>query len=645
LISRPEVALVNMPFCEGDQPSLGLSLLKASLVRSGVPSDIHYLNIRFTARIGSGAFQNVDHLSRPYLAGEWVFAEALWGKDAQRDAAFLDELAAAWGAEQRLLQKESDASSLLRELSRCRAEAAGFIDDCLKDIPWDEYRVVGFSSQFHQQAASLALARRLKERYPDLAVVFGGANCRAEMGEALFCSFPFLDAVCTGEGDVVFPEYVGRRLDGRTPQTVPGLLCRGTESAGAGRAPACRDLDELPFPDFDDFFDQRRRFPDPGIDKLFVLFETSRGCWWGERSHCAFCGLNADALGFRQKSAPRAFAEILRQRERYGSATRYFAAADNNLPPDMIRSLLPMLKEAGLGIEIFYDTRSGLKKEHLRLFRDAGLREIQAGIESLDTASLRRMKKGLTALHNIQMLKWCRQFGIMARWYYLFGFPGEEDGALRRPLRIIPLISHLQPPYEARPIRLDRFSPHFMRPDDFGLRDLRPSPFYHRVYPGLDEQALGNLAYYFVAEYDAQDDLEARSGDLLRAVRGWAEQAGQSALFSIDEEDRLLLGDFRPSARKPLFVLTGPERRVYEACDQIRSGAYLRRLLSAEMAREANDGDVASLAKPLLDHGLMIEENNRYLSLAVPLGFEYFPPEPVWARMAEVPDLFSVLEP
>jgi hypothetical protein len=41
----------------------------------------------------------------------------------------------------------------------------------------------------------------------------------------------------------------------------------------------------------------------------------------------------------------------------------------------------------------------------------------------------------------------------------------------------------------------------------------------------------------------------------------------------------------------------------------------------------------------------MIEENNRYLSLAVPLGFEYFPPEPVWARMAEVPDLFSVLEP
>ncbi|MCX6560802.1 MAG: hypothetical protein NTZ26_09860, partial [Candidatus Aminicenantes bacterium] len=260
---KPEVALLHMPFSEGDQPSLGLSLLQAALGRRGLPSVIHYLNIRFTERIGLDVFNRIDHLSRPYLAGEWVFAEALWGKDAQRDADYLDELTEAWRAEQRLLQKDADVDSLLREISFCREKAAAFLEDCLAEIPWDEYRVVGFSSQFHQQVASLVLARRLKERYPKLAVVFGGANCRAEMGEALFRSFPFLDAVCTGEGDAVFPEYVACLLDGLPPRTVPGLLCRGTESAGVGRAPTCRDLDELPIPDFDDFFDQRRRFSDP----------------------------------------------------------------------------------------------------------------------------------------------------------------------------------------------------------------------------------------------------------------------------------------------------------------------------------------------------------------------------------------------
>ncbi|MCX6561323.1 MAG: hypothetical protein NTZ26_12520, partial [Candidatus Aminicenantes bacterium] len=220
-----------------------------------------------------------------------------------------------------------------------------------------------------------------------------------------------------------------------------------------------------------------------------------------------------------------------------------------------------------------------------------------------------------------------------------------KAGDYRRPLRLIPLISHLQPPYEARPIRLDRFSPHLARPADFGLRNLRPSPFYRHVYPGLDEQALQELAYYFVGEFAAQDDLEARSRDLLLAVRDWTEQAGRSALFSLEEGERLLICDFRPCARKPLFILTGSQRRIYEACDQIRSGAYLRKLLSADRGREAKDEDLVSLAAPLLEHGLMIEENGRYLSLAVPLGFEYFPPEPVWPRMAEVSDLFPVLQP
>ena len=41
-----------------------------------------------------------------------------------------------------------------------------------------------------------------------------------------------------------------------------------------------------------------------------LLFETSRGCWWGAKSHCTFCGLNGETMAFRSKSPRRALDEL-----------------------------------------------------------------------------------------------------------------------------------------------------------------------------------------------------------------------------------------------------------------------------------------------------------------------------------------------
>src|SRR4029079_11456522 len=92
---------------------------------------------------------------------------------------------------------------------------------------------------------------------------------------------------------------------------------------GAARfttAPMVQDLDALPYPDCDDFFEQLAK-TDLGVPveqlKPRLMFETSRGCWWGEKSHCTFCGLNGATMSFRAKSEARALAELSYLHERF----------------------------------------------------------------------------------------------------------------------------------------------------------------------------------------------------------------------------------------------------------------------------------------------------------------------------------------
>jgi radical SAM superfamily enzyme YgiQ (UPF0313 family) len=101
-----------------------------------------------------------------------------------------------------------------------------FIDGCLSEIDWSRYGVVGFTSVFAQQLGSLLLARRIKERYPEIKTVFGGANVHGVMGQAAIEAFDWIDYVVDGEGEPVFPALVRNILEGRPFDRLPGVSFR-----------------------------------------------------------------------------------------------------------------------------------------------------------------------------------------------------------------------------------------------------------------------------------------------------------------------------------------------------------------------------------------------------------------------------------
>lgn len=633
---RPEVALVNMPFALLEHPPLGLGLLKGALARRGVGARVYNLNLRFGRTIGALTYARMAMARPTMLVGEWMFSAALWGADEASDAVYMRDVIGLQpdGTVRERVINGADGSphapDLVDVLTRVRAAVEPFLDECMRAIPWGEFRVVGFTSTFEQHVASLALAKRIKRAHPGVFVAIGGANCEDAMGEATFRAFPFLDAVSSGEADLTFPDLVTRVLAGEPVSGMPGLMVRDpapkralpTISAKAStKAPIVTDMDALPIPDFDDYFE------DLTLEDVQprIMFETSRGCWWGAKQHCTFCGLNGSGMAFREKSADRAIDELKFLLGRYGARTRSVSAADNIIPLQYFKDFLPKLKELKLDLSLFYETKANLKKEQIELYREAGLTAIQPGIESLSTPVLRLMRKGVTRLQNVQLLKWCTQYGVHPFWNYIIGFPGESPDDYAGQDALVRAIAHLPPPDGWGPVRFDRFSPYFTKPDSFGLRDLRPYPAYEFVYRGVEESSRKNMAYFFEAEFDGKDRIKEYTAPLVDALKDWTTRGETYALFSMEVGPRLQVFDLRPGATSFVVTLEGLTRAVYEACDRISSRGRLAERVTPPGAAPPSEAAVDDALARLVEDRLLVREGDDYLAVGVPLGYRWSP--------------------
>ena len=482
--------------------------------------------------------------------------------------------------------------------------------------PGPSHNIIGFSSTFQQNIPSLALAKRIKAAWPDKIIVFGGANCEGEMGLELHRQFPFVDYVCRGESDALFPKLLEFLLAGAPPPDDAGLVARrGGQSVtpvGAGSTPVT-DLDRLPYPDFDDYFQAVAASALDLTGQVELPFESSRGCWYGAKQHCTFCGLNGETMAFRSKSAGRVVEEILHLTERYG-VTRLLAT-DNILDMRHLRDVMPELAARRPGLSLFYEVKANLRRDQLRLLKRAGVNVLQPGIESLSTSILALMRKGCTALQNVQLLKWASEAGIALTWNIIRGFPGETADEYARMAAMVPSLIHLEPPRGVYGLRLDRFSPHFTQPQAFGLTNLRPAAGYRRAY-ALDDASLERLAYHF--DYDHADgrDTDSYATPLRVMVRQW--QAGYClGGLTMQSNDRsLAIADRRPGAARARTVLVGAERAIYEFCDEAhRVEAIDRHLI--ERGYPIAEVTLRRLLEQWVEDRLMLRDGDWFLSLAV----------------------------
>jgi ribosomal peptide maturation radical SAM protein 1 len=345
-----------------------------------------------------------------------------------------------------------------------------------------------------------------------------------------------------------------------------------------------------------------------------VLLETSRGCWWGEKNHCTFCGLNSQAMTYRSKSADRAVAEVEQLKKLYGIT--FVRVVDNILNHDFFDDFLPSLASRNLGVTVFFEVKANLRKHQIATLKEAGVTVVQAGIESLSTHTLKLMRKGSTALMNVQTLKWCREHGILCDWNLIYGFPGEVPEDYRRSAAIARVLTHLAPPTGCGPIRLDRFSPNYDHAEQMGLRNVRPLKWYGYLYPFAPKD-LHNVAYYFDFDYATPIDNGGHLAALHDAVAIWQQRRDQDHLRAQPHGNGLLVHDTRPVAAATQTLLNAVEKLVLETCDQIATVRGIQQALSRGLGTDFSDSEVRDVLAQLIGRHLILQEEDRFLSLPV----------------------------
>ncbi|HUP42767.1 MAG TPA: RiPP maturation radical SAM C-methyltransferase, partial [Thermoanaerobaculia bacterium] len=505
IVEPADALIVVPPFAGLDRPSLGAHLLQACARVRGFRVEVLYANLQFAAEIGEIRYQAVCFAPTSFLLGERVFAATAYGVPPLGRGEFTEETT-------ELGRPEDDpALSLgLPDLREVEAAAASWIDRLTEAILRLEVPVIGCTTMFEQTAASVALLKRLKRARSETVTIIGGPNCEGEMAEGIRTLSDGIDHVFSGECERAFPDFLAALRAGERPGS---WLVRGSP---------CLDLDALPITDFTGFYRQLAHFLPESVvaesGELWLPYESSRGCWWGEKSHCTFCGINGETMAFRAKSPDKVISEL-----RVLSAqhpTPKVCMVDNIMPHTYFKTLLPRLGDEVPGLELFYEQKANLTLEKVEALRRAGVSLIQPGIEALATPLLQLMAKGVQARQNLALLRYCRAVGLGVNWNLLYAFPADSAEDYEDTLSLMPLVHHLMPPDGPCHLSIDRFSPYFRSPERFGISAMLPMPSYAAILP--ERADVAKVAYHFMGDYSSGSAHDPRLVTALDgAIKAW----------------------------------------------------------------------------------------------------------------------------
>lgn len=615
-----EVVLVSLPFGPLESPSLALGLLQSRLESAGISTRTRHFTLDYAAKVGTDGYrQLVAGFPRTTdLLGEWIFSHALHPDDRHLDRAYLER---TFDGVSRALEAEANRASLaaIRESVVGLAEAAAdYVDFAASEILRHGPKVVGLTTVYQQNLATIAVATRLRAIDPSLRIMVGGANCEGAMGRALAEAYPVFDAVVSGEADLLAVPLVQTLLAfGGGPLDLGALpFVDPRASLGAFlQARLVTDLDDYVPPSFDDYFRERESLGMTDVPTE-VPTESSRGCWWGAKHHCTFCGLNGATMAFRSRPPEDVIAEVVSiALARPGAEVAF---VDNIMDHRYYATLLPRLADLDLPVSLFYEIKSNVTRERVELLRAAGVTRIQPGIESLSDQILDIMRKGVSVLQNVQLLKWCMELDIAVDWNILCGFPGEDPAEYRQMAALLPFLHHLPPPARCSEIRLDRFSPNFEDASEAGFERVRPYPAYSDVHRGLPAETVNDLAYFFEADHRATRSLPEYSRVLVEAVDAWRSSHASSSLVLLRADGRVAVFDSRASPAHPhVDVLDPIEAYILLAADGVTSVPALLTSVPDRTSAEIEAG-IARLG----DRGYLLRHGTRCLGLPIALeGF------------------------
>ena len=348
------------------------------------------------------------------------------------------------------------------------------IPDVLSKFKERHISICGITSKTYNFSFALKLASEIKEISPETIIIFGGAHATALPYEVL--QTPSIDAVISREGEVVFSHIVKNILSGHNAfENVKGALFKDKgEIINNGPAELINNLDELPFPDWQKYYnlDNYDRLYDYYTGQLHLMIPifSSRGCPY----RCQFCQ-PVLTRKYRSRSVSNVIDEVQNLAEKYKVERIYFEDSVFGIKKEWFSDFCQQYIDRGLHRKVTWGFESNVNNvdlEKLRLAVEAGCVYIYYGLESASDQVLLHLGKNATKEKNRNAIELAKKAGIReVSGSFIFGLPYETSQSAEETLEFI------------RESKLDNIN--------INLLDIYPGT---EIY-GMVEQGVGGISW------------------------------------------------------------------------------------------------------------------------------------------------------
>jgi len=491
----------------------------------------------------------------------------------------------------------------------------------------DAVNVVGFTLNYFQFYASIYCARALKELFPayDFLFLFGGATViYPKVAEAL--AHLGIDGVCViGEGEkkleLILREVLTapaeeratliERITSLHPAFYDTRRCTVNlyEPNTASLLSLQMSVDNLPLPDFDEYYDSIRGIftrddrHDAYRAETWLAMEGTRGCF----AKCDFCDVHSSWSGFRRSSAERIADRTIALARRYRTARVKFM---DNVCDTWGEEYADRLIARKIRLTTFMECRVHHPERFWTKLSLAGVEMVQVGIEALSPRLLQAMNKGTRAKQNLLVQKWLKELGVDSLSNLISHHPKSTLDHVAETRSILALIPHLD--------RLD-FS---------ALALLFNTPLDRRLAPEqrrtglLERQPFAlpkRLDPYFVrkGEYEPPDEWFAEGvseawDELIAWEEKFRKRCGEKASMIAARcgEEEILISDRRYGTIEEHLV-EGDDARAYSLCHH---GASLESLCGD---LDLQPDRILAITGSLIERKLLVNLEDCYIALAL----------------------------
>jgi radical SAM superfamily enzyme YgiQ (UPF0313 family) len=206
-------------------------------------------------------------------------------------------------------------------------------------------------------------------------------------------------------------------------------ICKGDVRPGLVESEPVKDLDKLPFPNWDAFPVKSYSYS-PTLGRKPVLpVLSSRGCFYG----CNYCPYKVQ-WSYRVRSPENVVEEIKYLVDRYGVRSVIFRDPLFTCNPKRAESIAKGLIKSDVDIEWGCETRlDHLSTPLLRVLHESGLRSMEVGIESFyDEIVNAENRKPIAKRHQEEIVKFCDKIGIRVAAFYIIGMPNDTLDTVKK---------------------------------------------------------------------------------------------------------------------------------------------------------------------------------------------------------------------